>query len=167
MKKIIVRGIVTMSAVYIIGCVLLYFWQEKLIFRPHKLDVNYVFRFSQPFEELNLKTDDGEMLNGLLFKSDSSRGLIFYLHGNGGTVASWGSVAKVYTDLHYDVFFIDYRGYGKSTGNIQSQSQLFHDNQIAYDFLKTKYDEAKIIVLGYSIGTGWLRNWHQKIILDY
>lgn len=49
---------------------------------------------------------------------------------------------------------LDYRGYGKSEGNISSQNQLYKDVQIVYDNLKTKYDENKIIVLGYSIGTG-------------
>lgn len=154
MKKIIVKGIIVVSATYAIACLTLYIWQEKLIFRPHKLEAGYVFQFDQPFEELSIKTDDGETLSGVLFKSDSSRGLIFYLHGNGGSIASWGSVARAYTDLNYDVFFIDYRGYGKSSGSIQSQAQLFHDNQVAYHFLKTKYTEDKIIVLGYSIGTG-------------
>jgi pimeloyl-ACP methyl ester carboxylesterase len=154
MKKIIVKGIIVVSVMYVIACGVLYFWQERLIFRPHKLDPNYTFQFELPFEELNIKTEDGETMNGLLFKSDSAHGLIFYLHGNGGSVASWGTVAKAYTDLRYDVFFIDYRGYGKSSGTIQSQAQLFHDNQTAYDVLKTRYAEDKIIVLGYSIGTG-------------
>jgi uncharacterized protein len=89
-----------------------------------------------------------------LFKSDSSKGLIFYLHGNAGSLSSWGDVAKTYTDLNYDVFMLDYRGYGKSEGSINSQGQLYQDIQIAYDEMRSKYGEDKIIVLGYSIGTG-------------
>ena len=80
--------------------------------------------------------------------------MIFYLHGNAGSLRSWGEIAKTFTDLNYDVFMLDYRGYGKSEGNISSQNQLYKDVQIVYDNLKTKYDENKIIVLGYSIGTG-------------
>jgi hypothetical protein len=49
---------------------------------------------------------------------------------------------------------VDYRGYGKSEGAIDGQAQLFQDIQAAYDELKDKYSEDKIIVLGYSIGTG-------------
>jgi hypothetical protein len=154
MRKILIKGAIIVGVLYSIVCLLLYFVQERFIFHPQKLSVGYAFQFNQPFEEININAQDGETLNGVLFKSDSSRGLIFYLHGNGGSVASWGRVAKTYTDLHYDVFFIDYRGYGKSGGAIHSQSQLFQDNQTAYDFLKTKYAEEKIIVLGYSIGTG-------------
>jgi pimeloyl-ACP methyl ester carboxylesterase len=80
--------------------------------------------------------------------------LIFYLHGNAGSLASWGEVAKTYTDLNYDVFMLDYRGYGKSEGSITSPSQLFNDVQIAYDELKNDYPENEVIILGYSLGTG-------------
>ena len=94
------------------------------------------------------------MLNNILFKADSSKGVIFYLHGNAGSINSWGEIASIYTRLHYDVFMPDYRGYGKSEGKIKSEKQLFGDIQAVYDSLKTKYDESKIIILGHSIGTG-------------
>jgi hypothetical protein len=129
-------------------------FQEKLIFFPQKLDKNYQFSFDQKFEEVNIKTIDGVTLNGLLFKADSSKGLIFYLHGNAGSLNSWGEVASTYTDLNYDIFILDYRGYGKSEGSISGQKQLLQDIQTVYDELKKEYNEDDIIVLGYSIGTG-------------
>lgn len=135
-------------------CVLLYVFQENLIFYPQKLAKNYRFNFNQPFEELNIPAKDNNLLNGLLFKADSSKGLIFYLHGNAGAIDSWGEVARTYISLNYDVFLLDYRGYGKSEGAISGQKQLFEDIQTVYDSLKNRYPENKIIVLGYSIGTG-------------
>lgn len=146
--------ILILLCLYILVCVLLYFYQEKLIFFPEKLHPNYQFSFRQKFEEIYIKTNDQKRLHGLLFKSDSSRGLIFYLHGNAGSVNSWGEVAEVYTNLNYDVFILDYRGFGKSEGAITRQAQLYSDLQVAYDEMKNRYDEARIIVLGYSIGTG-------------
>ena len=53
---------------------------------------------------------------------------------------------------------IDYRGYGKSQGHINSEQQFLEDVQLAYDFVKKRYPENKIIVLGYSIGTGAAAN---------
>jgi alpha-beta hydrolase superfamily lysophospholipase len=140
--------------IYIVLCGILYFYQEKLIFFPQKLEKSYQFQFGQKFEELNIKTNDDKILNGLLFKVENSKGLIFYLHGNAGSLSTWGEVAETYNDLGYDIFIIDYRSYGKSEGEINSQNQLFEDNQIAYNELKKRYKEDKIIVLGYSIGTG-------------
>ena len=139
---------------YIFICGLIYLLQEKLIFYPEKLRKNYQFEFSGVFEELNIPMRDGVLLNGVLFKSDSSRGLIFYLHGNAGSLRGWGEIAELYTTMDYDLFMPDYRGYGKSEGRIQSEKQFLEEMQIAYDHMKPFYPEDQIIILGYSIGTG-------------
>tara|TARA_R110002050_G_scaffold117860_5_gene234848 strand:- start:445 stop:1245 length:801 start_codon:yes stop_codon:yes gene_type:complete len=154
MKKVILRVTQVVLILYILCCGLFYNFQEKLVFAPEKLDRDYQFSFNQPFEEININTTDGFALNGLLFTADSSKGLLFYLHGNAGSLSSWGEVAEVYTDLNYDVFILDYRGYGKSEGSISSQKQLYQDIQRAYDELTKKYAEENTIVLGYSIGSG-------------
>ena len=132
----------------------LYFFQEKLIFYPDKLERSYQYSFDESYEEMMIKTSDDKLINALLFKAKSTKGLIFYLHGNAGSLESWGTVAKIYTDLNYDVFISDYRGFGKSEGSINSEKQLYEDNQIAYNLMKESYNEENIIVLGYSIGTG-------------
>jgi uncharacterized protein len=154
MMKILFKILKLTLGLYIILCGLLYFFQEKLIFFPQKLDKNYKFEFRQKFEEITINTTDNKRVNGLLFTTDRSKGLIFYLHGNAGCLKSWGEVAKTYIDLNYDIFILDYRSYGKSEGEINGQEQLFQDNQTVYNELKKKYSEDNIIVLGYSIGTG-------------
>jgi len=143
-----------LACLYIILCAVAYFFQEKLTFFPEKLSKSYKFNFAQPFEEINIKTNDNVLLSGLLFKSVGSKGLIYYLHGNGGSLSGWGQIAQTYTDLGYDIFMLDYRGYGKSEGSISSQGQFYQDVQTVYDELKKRYSEDKIVVLGYSIGTG-------------
>lgn len=154
MKKFFLNSLKIILILYILVCGLLFFFQENLIFFPQKLDKTFQFSFDQKFEEKNIKMVDGTILNGLLFKADNSKGLIFYLHGNAGSLNSWGQVAKTYTGLNYDIFFLDYRGYGKSEGSIKGEEQIYNDVQSAYDDLKKIYREDNIIVLGYSIGTG-------------
>jgi pimeloyl-ACP methyl ester carboxylesterase len=63
-------------------------------------------------------------------------------------------MSKTYTNQHFDLFLFDYRGYGKSEGFIKNETEIYDDVQSAYDYLKSIYGEDKIIVLGYSIGTG-------------
>ena len=154
MNKNLLKIFKIILAIYIILCGALFYFQENFIFFPQKLDKNYQFSFDQKFEEIYIRTNDNVVLNSLLFKADNSKGLIFYLHGNAGSLSTWGKVAKTYTDLNYDVFMLDYRGYGKSEGLISSQAQLFQDLQTVYDSMKKRYSEDKIIVLGYSIGSG-------------
>ena len=152
--KIFLRVVGLLLVLYIVSCVVLYFSQESLLCFPEKLDKDFEFNFHQKFQELNFKTRDNLNINGILFHSDSSKGLIFYLHGNAGSLNTWEAVAKTYTYLNYDVLMLDYRGYGKSEGKINSETQLYQDLQIVYNDMKTRYDEKRIIVLGYSIGTG-------------
>ncbi|MBL4677538.1 MAG: alpha/beta fold hydrolase [Mucilaginibacter sp.] len=152
-------------------CVWVYFDQEKLIFIPERLPQNHQFSFSGNFKELNIRMNDGAKLNALLFKTEHPKGLIFYLHGNGGSLRGWGESAEVYNALGYDVFMPDYRGYGKNQGHIGSQQQLFNDCQVMYADMAKQYPENKIIILGYSVGTGIAahlasENHCQKLILQ-
>lgn len=142
------------SVIILMAYGLLYAFQEKFLFFPEKLKNNFLFQFDQKFEEMNIRMKDGISLNALLFKTDHPKGLIFYLHGNAGSLRTWGGVAEVFTEFGYDLFILDYRGYGKSEGTIQDQEQMYQDVQRAYDVLKNGYLEQQIIVLGYSMGTG-------------
>ena len=148
------RVVITVVLMYVGFCSYLYLVQESIVFRPKKLQQDYKFQFDQKFEELVIKTQDNTDLSGLLFKADSAKGLVFYLHGNTGAIDSWGEIAKIYTKMHYNFFVLDYRGYGKSGGEISSEEQLYSDVQTAYNRIKGMYNEKDIMIFGYSIGTG-------------
>lgn len=139
---------------YLILCTALYFLQERLIFPASTLPRDYSFKFDQPFEEKYIPTGNEYTLNGIWFPVDSSKGTIFYLHGNGGTVDAWGRYAETYVRMGYQVFVLDYPGYGKSGGSITNEDQLFQDVQTAYDSLCRWVPEKDVIALGYSLGTG-------------
>ena len=107
MKSLFIKVSITLLVLYILLCGLVYFIQEKLIFFPEKLDKDFKFDFGQEYQEINFKTPDNLQLNAVLFPASHSKGLIFYLHGNAGSINSWGGVAKTYTDLNYDVMIMD------------------------------------------------------------
>ncbi|WP_431242745.1 alpha/beta hydrolase [Flavobacterium sp. P21] len=140
--------------IYIVIVSYVYFNQVGMIFQSSSLPKEYQFDYQSPFEELNIKSFDGVNLNGLLFKAEKSKGLVFYLHGNAGTLQTWGSIAKNYTNLGYDIFILDYRSFGKSEGEIENEEQLNKDITTAYKKLNQRYPGNKIIIAGYSIGSG-------------
>lgn len=154
MKKSVLLIVKLLVILYILGCAFLYFKQESFIFFPRKTAINHPYTFKQSFDEVFLKMEDGTNLHGLFFPSLNAKGVILYLHGNAGILESTGNIADIYTDLNYDVFMLDYRGYGKSEGEIESEEQLLSDVQTAYEYLKKNYEEEQIVVLGYSIGSG-------------
>ena len=143
-------GILALSF-YLLLCGALYFMQERIIFLPDKLPHDYKFRKG---EELDLTTADGVTLNCLWLKEPKAKGVILYLHGNRGSNSRCLYQAETMAGNGYDIFMPDYRGYGKSGGSIASEAQLRADVQLAYDFLKKQYPEEKIVVAGYSLGSG-------------
>ncbi len=153
---------------YLLGCLCLYLAQENIIFFPDKLPESYTFRDG---EEVELQVADDVFLNCLYIKERRSNGVILYFHGNKGSNARCLRQAERLTGLGYDIFMPDYRGFGKSDGTIKSERQLLSDAQKVYDYLKSKYDESQIVVVGYSLGTGIAsylatQNDPQQVILN-
>lgn len=172
MQNILIILIVVIVLSYIAFSVGFYLTQEKYIFSSVKLPKDYSFSFSMPYQELFIQTKDGNLLNGLLFKTDKkSNGIILYFHGSKKNIDFWGQIAPFHTEeLGYDFFMIDYRGFGKSEGRYKNQKQLQEDMQTVYDEMKKYYDESRIILMGYSLGTGIAaylasRNQPSKLIL--
>jgi pimeloyl-ACP methyl ester carboxylesterase len=148
-----------------------YLFQEKLIFQTEKLSAKYKFSFKNSFEEITYKTEDGHSLNALLFKVKDSKGIIYYHHGNAGTLETWGQKASDFLEKGYDFLVYDYRGYGKSTGKIKSEKMLYADATLIYKELLYDYKERDIIVYGTSLGTGIAsfvaqENHPSKLILE-
>lgn len=134
---------------------LILFSQEKVIFNTSvKLKKDHVFKFSEPFEERSIPMEDKKKLNGVLFKAIESKGLILWFPGGRGIIDSVGVDSHIYTDLNYDLFILNFRGFGKSEGKISSEKQFNQDMQSVYDYFKKEYQEKNIILFGYSAGTG-------------
>ena len=146
-KKLIYYTFILFVIIGLFTYGIIYFYQEKLIFHPDKLETNFKYNFEGNYEEQFFKMEDGTQLNGLLFKADSSKGLIFYLHGNAGSLETWGEIASNYTNLNYDIFILDYRGFGKSEDVISSESQFFSDIEKVYATYLASKNKPKILIL--------------------
>mgnify|MGYP000023525896 CR=1 FL=1 len=147
-KKIIV----VLLSLYLLIMGLLHVFQEKLIFLPEEIAVDYTYNFPFDFDEVNLKTEDNETINALHIKAEKTKGVILYFHGNQGNLIRWGEITSYFTQFNYDVFVIDYRGYGKSTGTFD-ESRMYQDALMSYEYLKNEFSEDKIVVYGRSLGT--------------
>ncbi|MCC6721934.1 MAG: alpha/beta hydrolase [Bacteroidia bacterium] len=143
---------------------------DKLIFRPVVLSRNYKFKFDAPFEEFFIFPENDVSLNFLKFSSKNSKGALLYFHGNKDNLNRWGKIASELTKYNYDVYVIDYRGYGKSKG-ILSEKSLYNDSLFFYNYIKDTFKPNKIVLYGRSLGTGmasWLASKVKpsKLILE-
>ena len=160
---------------YIIGgiavlSIVIYFIQEKLIFKPEKLHQDFEYKYDAPFRELFFDVEKGVRINGLHFHAQQPHGLILYFHGNSRSIKGWAKYAKDFYRYNYDVVLVDYRGFGKSTGK-RSEKDMFNDMQFVYNTLKATYHENHIIIYGRSLGSGFAAklaadNTPRYLILD-
>lgn len=141
------------AAVYALLLALLWFGQEKLLFLPGKLPAEHRFAFGSDVHEAWIDVP-GARLHALHLRLPAPDGVVFYLHGNAGNLDSWFTNADFYRRANLDLFMLDYRGYGKSSGRIESEAQLHADVQAAWQQVAPRYAGRKRVVYGRSLGTG-------------
>lgn len=106
------------------------------------------------FEDVNIKTDT-VTLNGIFLKpSGKPKATVLFFHGAGGNVSTYTFMTKPLVDRGFQVFMIDFRGYGKSTGK-PTHINVAQDGQVVFDYLVNRKDvkNTKLIVFGASLGS--------------
>lgn len=131
----------------------LWWGQERLIFLPSTLPAEHRFLVADDVHEVWVDVP-GARLNALHLRLPQPAGVVFFLHGNAGHLGSWFVDIGVYRALGYDLFMLDYRGYGKSTGQVESEAQLLSDVQAAWASISPRYAGRPVVFLGRSLGTG-------------
>jgi uncharacterized protein len=81
-------------------------------------------------------------------------GVVLYLHGNGLNIGANVEHAYRFHSLGLSVLLVDYRGYGQSKGNFPSESQVYEDVKIAWDYLVKErgINPQEIYIYGHSLG---------------
>ena len=106
------------------------------------------------FDEYNF-TIGNDTLNSVLFKSENTpKATILFFHGASGNITTYLSVINPLVKANYQVFAIDFRGYGKSTGK-PTHINIANDAQIIFNEIieKEEFKNLPTIVYGASMGT--------------
>lgn len=131
---------------------LLWFGQERLIFQPTPLPAAQPLAQEGDVHERSVAVD-GARLSVLELRLPDPKGVVFFLHGNAGNLASWFVNADFYRRAGFDLVMLDYRGYGKSSGRIQSEAQLHADVRAVWQAVAPRYAGRRVVVYGRSLGT--------------
>jgi alpha-beta hydrolase superfamily lysophospholipase len=148
----VVSVILTVAALYAVLLALIWWQQERLLFAPTRLPPDHRFTVEGLVERT--VPVEGATLSALHFRQPGAKGVVFFLHGNGGSLDEWVTGTEFYRRTGFDLFIIDYRGYGKSTGRIQSEAQLHADVRAAFDTIAPEYAGRKVVLYGRSLGSG-------------
>ena len=158
MNKVRLKSLLLGSALLLIaayGAALLWLWfrQERLLFHPEPLPAGFAFNLGADVHEESVEVP-GAHLSALHLRLPAPKGVVFFLHGNAGNLASWFVNADFYRAANFDLYMIDYRGYGKSSGQIDSEDQLRSDVHAAWDQVAPRYQGLKRVIYGRSLGSG-------------
>ena len=171
-KQKIVRWVKIIIIVYCSAGIALYYLQEKLLLHPTPLPFDYRFKFNEPFKEVNIRLNATDNLNLIQFLPEDSlpKGVVLYFHGNRGNVERYAKYAINFTKHGYEVWIVDYPGYGKTTGKFTEENVYMLAREV-YKLANTKFGTDSIIVYGKSLGSGiasWLasRKPCQRLILE-
>jgi hypothetical protein len=137
------------------GALLAALWwgQERLIFHPVPLPAGHRFTLPPDVQERQIDVP-GARLNALHLRLPRPDGVVFFLHGNAGNLQSWFVNPDFYRALNVDLFMLDYRGFGKSSGRIASPEQLLADLRSAWAQVLPAYAGRPVVLYGRSLGSG-------------
>lgn len=129
------------------GCSSLFFYPDRTTYiTPDRLNLTY--------ENVYLDTADGETLHGWWLPAESEAlGTVYFLHGNAQNISSHLLNIAWLPAEGYNVFTIDYRGYGESSGAPDIEGAL-HDAETGLRWLASEpgTQDTPVFLLGQSLG---------------
>ena len=147
------------ATMYIVAGLFLYFQQTRFIFFPRASIDTTPAAFNLQYQEVWLPvktaTNKVEKIHGWWIPASSpSNRVLLYLHGNGINIGANVAHASRFQRMGFSVLLPDYRGYGLSQGNFPTESQVYQDAQVAWEYLvkQRKIPPQQIFIYGHSLG---------------
>ena len=133
-----------------------YVMAPSFLFHPRFDEASYnVLCSCEAAEEISFEGNQGIISGWLIDSGEERPPLVLYFGGNSENSASrvrWLIENQDFSAFKgCDFVFLDYPGYGKSSG-IPGDESFRQFGLDAYDYFAGRYE--KIVVMGYSIGTG-------------
>jgi fermentation-respiration switch protein FrsA (DUF1100 family) len=151
----VLKWLVVLAAlVYLGGLAALYLAQRAFIFPipPTPRTAPDAAGFPEA-EEHVLTTSDGEKVIAWHVPAKPSHAVVIYFHGNGDTLPWLVGRFRAITADGTGLVALSYRGYAGSSGQ-PSEQGLLSDAAAAYAFTSARYGAERIVVWGFSLGSG-------------
>jgi pimeloyl-ACP methyl ester carboxylesterase len=145
--------VLAVGAIYAGAIGWLYFRQERLLFEPDVLPPDEPICSDPDTREFFLDVP-GAQLSVAHLARPNPRGVFFFLHGNSGNLKKWFVELDAFRQANFDVVMFDYRGFGKSSGQIESEEQLRADVAAVWEHFAPMYEGKRVVISGQSLGTG-------------
>ncbi len=131
----------------------LFLGQDRMIFKARKGLTATPEDLGLEYSQETLTTSDGERINGWFLPRPESRYCLLFFHGNRDSLSEVVDSLQKFHSIGLNVFAIDYRGYGLSSGRPGEQG-LYRDAETAWTYLIEHRGllPEQVIVHGRSLG---------------
>ena len=140
-----------------VGCAVLQHKERELVFRIEPGTASWFSGLPSSVQEFDLKPNSfkaGENIHGWWWPAERKNApAILYLHG-----VRWNLTGQLFRiqqlrALGYSVLAIDYRGFGKSRGDLPSEASVYEDARIAWERLEVLQPDPSLrLIYGHSLG---------------
>ncbi|MBW1779461.1 MAG: alpha/beta fold hydrolase [Deltaproteobacteria bacterium] len=107
-------------------------------------------------KDLLIPVEDEIVIGGRFHIHDKAAPSILFFHGNGEIAADYDEMGPVYNQIGVNFLPVDYRGYGRSTGQ-PTITHMMRDCHIIFDFVKKWLQDegcgGPFILMGRSLGS--------------
>jgi fermentation-respiration switch protein FrsA (DUF1100 family) len=146
--------IIVVSIGYLGGLAALFFAQRALLFPiPQTVRTSPEAAGFPEAEEHILTTADGEKIIIWHVPAKPGHPVVLYFHGNGDFLAGFFGRFRGVIANGTGIVALSYRGYAGSSGQ-PSEQGLLQDSAAAYAFTTGRYSADRIVVWGFSLGSG-------------
>ena len=146
--------VVLASVGYLGGLVVLFFVQRAFIFPiPQMVRTTPQAAGFPEAEEQLLTTADGERVIVWHVPAKPGHAVVIYFAGNGDFLAGLAGRFRAINSDGTGLVALSYRGYAGSSGR-PSEQGLLQDAAAAYAFTSARYGADRIVVWGFSLGSG-------------
>jgi fermentation-respiration switch protein FrsA (DUF1100 family) len=154
MGRVMSTRILTVVIVLVALKLLVYWLEPRMAFFPWRGVQETPQSVGMSFEDVNIRTADGETLHAWWLEHAAPRAQVIFWHGNGGNLSLWLDVIAELHRREFSVLAVDYRGYGASTGR-PSEKGVYRDAVAAVQEFNRRFRraEAPVLYWGRSIGS--------------
>ena len=143
----------------IAGAVLMILWftiprlEQLYVFRPSKDIFKTPEHFGINSDQCFIETEDGCRLSAWHMRPPKPCGSVIYFHGNNGNLGILNELFQLFFHHGLQVFAVDYRGYGWSTG-VPTEKGIQKDAVAAVEYFNSNFkkDSVPTIIWGRSLG---------------
>ena len=149
------RWIRILILIYCLIGIALYYLQDYILFHPVQINPKESYNFTIPHKEITIPYSTNSTINIVQFlvPDSTAKGVVLYFHGNKKNISWYSKFSPFFTKNGYEVWMIDYPGFGKSTGTF-SEQRLYDWALTLYKLARARFSPDSIIIYGKSMGTG-------------